>query len=98
MQAIAHRGCTDNVRESELESDPGSKIPCHTGDSNCVSIKPGFFSQMRYKLSYPGPSSCLHQHLSGLNSACLAFVCTARTKIVVHVVKDYTFWCEKARS
>ena len=71
---------------------------------NRVSIKPGFFSQIRYQLSYPGPrsgwrtifSSRLCQHLCRLISACLAFVCTARTKIVVHVVKDYTFWCEKA--
>ena len=105
MHSIAHRGCPDNVRESELESDPGSKIPCRIGDS-AVSVSSLAFSvrcTTNWAILAPGQgegpffSSRLCQHLCRLISACLAFVCTARTKIVVHVVKDYTFWCEKAR-
>ena len=30
MHVIAHAGCTDTVRESALEVDSGSKIPCRT--------------------------------------------------------------------
>ena len=31
MQAIAHKGCTDTVRESALNLDSGRKIPRRTG-------------------------------------------------------------------
>ena len=30
MHAIAHRGCTDTVRESALKADSGRKIPCRS--------------------------------------------------------------------
>ena len=31
MYAIAHRGCTNIVRESAVKVESGRKIPCHTG-------------------------------------------------------------------
>ena len=34
MNAIAHGGCTDTVRESALKGDPVRNIPCRTGESN----------------------------------------------------------------
>ena len=34
INAIAHGGCTDTVRDSALEVDSGRKIPCCTEESN----------------------------------------------------------------
>ena len=46
IHAIAHRGCTDIVRESALTVDSVRKITCRSEGSNprqyCVSIAPGF--------------------------------------------------------
>ena len=42
MRVSAHGGCMGTVSESALKIYSGRKIPCCTGDSNCVSIAPGF--------------------------------------------------------
>ena len=49
MHAIAHRGCTDTVRESALKVDSGRKIPCRTRESNLRRQRAGL---MLYHLSY----------------------------------------------
>ena len=51
MNAIAHRGCTDTVRESALKADSGRKIPCRTGDSNPQQYCAWLFSPTVYQVS-----------------------------------------------
>ena len=55
MQAIAHGGCTDTVRESALKVDSGRKNRCPTGDSNPRQYCAWHFSQTLYPLSYCRP-------------------------------------------
>ena len=52
MHAIAHRGCTDTVRESAPEVDSGSKIPSHIFGSNPRQYCAWLFSGTLYQLSY----------------------------------------------
>ena len=49
MHAIAHEGCTDNVRESALKVDCGRKISCRGGESNLPQQRAG---PTLYQLSY----------------------------------------------
>ena len=49
MHAIAHRGCTDTVRECALKADTGRKISCRTGESNLRQRRAG---PTLYQLSY----------------------------------------------
>ena len=53
MHAIAHRGCTDTVRQSALKADTDRKIPCRTGDSNPRQYCTWLFNRTLYQLSYP---------------------------------------------
>ena len=62
MHAIAHGGCTDYVRGSALEVDPGRIIPCRTLDSNPCQYCAWLFSRTLYQLIYP-PSP---PHVSGV--------------------------------
>ena len=49
------QGCTDNVRDSAFEADPGRKVPCHTGESNLPQRRAG---PLLYQLSHiPTPTS-----------------------------------------
>ena len=45
MNAIAHGGCRDTVRESALKDDPGRNLLAALGTRTCVSVAPGLFSQ-----------------------------------------------------
>ena len=46
MQAIAHGGCTDTVRESALKADSGRQSLVAPGTRTRVSIAPGFQSDV----------------------------------------------------
>ena len=66
MLVIAHKGCTDTVRESALKVDSGREIPCRTGKWN--------LSQERarptlYQLGYlPAPISLtIYNKIMGLS-------------------------------
>ena len=48
MHAIAHRGCTDTIRESALKVDSGRKIPCCTRESKLHQRRVG---PLLYQLS-----------------------------------------------
>ena len=41
MPAIAHRGCTDSVRESALKGDSEKSLAA-SGTQICINIVPGF--------------------------------------------------------
>ena len=64
MQAIAHGGCMDTVREFALEFDSRRKIPYCTGDSNPCQYRAWLFSQTLYQLSYPCPT---YAHVNVVN-------------------------------
>ena len=50
MHAVAHRGCTDTVRESTLEVDRGEKSFAAPCTQNPISMATRLFSRMFYQL------------------------------------------------
>ena len=61
MPAIAHGGCTDNVRHWKLKVDSGEKKNnCCTRDSNPSQYCACLFSRTLYQLSYPRPCTQWH--------------------------------------
>ena len=55
MRAFAHWGCTDTVRESALDVDSGTEIPCCTWDSNPSKHCAGFSGRCSTRWTIPTP-------------------------------------------
>ena len=54
MQATAHEGCMDTIRESALEAD-SERILCHTGAQTHTGFMPGFSVRRSTNWAVPGP-------------------------------------------
>ena len=93
MQAIAHGGCTDSVRESALEAD-WEKIPCRTaGDSNPRQYGFWRFSrtlyQLSYQLSYQLPTELSRQRMSHSNGEVCRHIQFARPFTWIQILTSY---------
>ena len=84
MDAIAHGGCTDTVRESALKLDSGRKIPCRIRESN---LRRQCAGPMHCKLSYiprlgwhfmPSQPQKIKSGLKKQTSACLLIILHTR--------------------